>query len=63
MSQMSFETFGLVMSSYIPIILLKPQEGKEESNKRNVSKSGLKYTWSFILNMCSVCMNSFQIDL
>ena len=23
----------------------------EESNTRNVSESGLKYTWSFILNM------------
>ena len=80
MSQMSFETFGPVVSSYIHRSLCgiskllviankvtyhstETTGRHEESNTRNVSKSGLKHTWSFILNMCSMCMNSFQIDL
>ena len=78
MSQMPFDTFGPVVSSYthyslsgISMLLVIANKvtycstettGRhEESNTRKVSKSGLKYTWSFILNMCSMCMNSFQI--
>ena len=61
MSQMSFETFGPVVSSYlhhslcgISMLLVIANKGTyhstettgrhEESNTRNLSKSGLKYT-------------------